>query len=46
MSEIRVVIDSVRFPKSVEKLPAEQRRSLRRLAEALTQRIPPAVVPL
>jgi superfamily I DNA/RNA helicase/mRNA-degrading endonuclease RelE of RelBE toxin-antitoxin system len=41
MSEIRVAIDSVRFPKSVEKLSAEQRRSLRRLAEALTQRIPP-----
>jgi mRNA-degrading endonuclease RelE of RelBE toxin-antitoxin system len=41
MSEIKVHFDHTRFPKSVEKLSAEQRRSLRRLAEALTQRIPP-----
>ena len=41
MSEMRVVIDPVRFPRSVEKLSTEQRRSLRLLAEALTQRIPP-----
>lgn len=41
MNEMRVVIDPVRFPKSVEKLSAEQRRALTRLLDDLKQLTPP-----
>jgi hypothetical protein len=41
MSEIKVLFDRTRFPKSAEKLSAEQRHALIRLVEDLRQLTPP-----